>query len=183
MVWQHPKFKHHRPHNPNDAVIETEETHPSGHHAGTTVSNVAAFEDPIIPAINDYGSFDFNGDSARQRRSGSPSASSSSSDTNNEHHPHKYLLPSFVDQSKMSIWSKISSELIPFASIYHNMVAFFKRLFAKDKSGEAQWVSEIDRRKHRPRIAGGGENVPLEVVRCLSEWLSVLEERGTVQGS
>jgi putative membrane protein len=36
--------------------------------------------------------------------------------------------------------------------------------------------------KHRPRVAGDGENLPLEVLRCLSEWLAVLEERGTVGG-
>lgn len=37
--------------------------------------------------------------------------------------------------------------------------------------------------KHRPRLAGDGENLPLEIVRCMSEWLSVLEARGTVGGS
>lgn len=36
--------------------------------------------------------------------------------------------------------------------------------------------------KHRPVVAGGGENLPLEVLRCLSEWISVLEDRGTVPG-
>lgn len=28
-----------------------------------------------------------------------------------------------------------------------------------------------------------GENLPLEILRCLSEWYSVLEERGTVPGT
>ncbi|OBZ65933.1 hypothetical protein A0H81_14067 [Grifola frondosa] len=37
--------------------------------------------------------------------------------------------------------------------------------------------------KHRPRLAGGGENLPLEIVRCLSIWLSVLDTRGCVPGS
>lgn len=37
--------------------------------------------------------------------------------------------------------------------------------------------------KHRPRIAGGGENIPLEVIRSLTIWLSVLERRGTVPGA
>ena len=36
--------------------------------------------------------------------------------------------------------------------------------------------------KHRPFIAGGGENLPLEITRSLSHWLSVLEERGSVPG-
>ncbi|KAI0077244.1 UPF0187-domain-containing protein [Panus rudis PR-1116 ss-1] len=38
-------------------------------------------------------------------------------------------------------------------------------------------------KKHRPRIAGGGENMPLEIVRRLSHWLSVLEARGTIPGN
>jgi ion channel-forming bestrophin family protein len=37
--------------------------------------------------------------------------------------------------------------------------------------------------KSGPRLAGGGENVPLDVLRVLAEWLSVLESRGTVPGS
>jgi len=36
--------------------------------------------------------------------------------------------------------------------------------------------------KHRPRVAGDGENLPLEIVRCMSEWLSILEARGAVGG-
>ncbi|KAI0769725.1 Bestrophin, RFP-TM, chloride channel-domain-containing protein [Trametes elegans] len=36
--------------------------------------------------------------------------------------------------------------------------------------------------KHRPRLAGGGENLPLEVLRSLSVWVSVLDERGVVPG-
>jgi len=37
--------------------------------------------------------------------------------------------------------------------------------------------------KHRPRVAGDGENLPLEILRCLSEWFAVLEDRGTVPGT
>ncbi|EMD32858.1 hypothetical protein CERSUDRAFT_118321 [Gelatoporia subvermispora B] len=37
--------------------------------------------------------------------------------------------------------------------------------------------------KHRPRVAGGGENLPLEVLRSLSVWLGVLEARGSVPGN
>ncbi|RPD58022.1 UPF0187-domain-containing protein [Lentinus tigrinus ALCF2SS1-6] len=40
----------------------------------------------------------------------------------------------------------------------------------------------ITHSKHRPRIAGGGENLPLEILRSLSIWLSVLDERGVVPG-
>ena len=40
----------------------------------------------------------------------------------------------------------------------------------------------ITHAKHRPRVAGGGENLPLEILRSLSIWLSVLDERGVVTG-
>lgn len=36
--------------------------------------------------------------------------------------------------------------------------------------------------KYHPAVAGGGENLPLEILRYLSEWFSVLEARGTVPG-
>ncbi|KAG6835195.1 hypothetical protein H0H93_004063, partial [Arthromyces matolae] len=37
--------------------------------------------------------------------------------------------------------------------------------------------------KHRPKVAGDGQNLPLEILRFLSEWLSVLEDRNTVPGT
>ncbi|KAJ4490273.1 hypothetical protein J3R30DRAFT_3693838 [Lentinula aciculospora] len=39
------------------------------------------------------------------------------------------------------------------------------------------------RSKYRPKLAGEGDNLPLEILRCLSEWCSVLEDRGTVPGT
>jgi putative membrane protein len=37
--------------------------------------------------------------------------------------------------------------------------------------------------KRRPRVAGGGENIPLEITRSMSTWMAALEERGTVPGT
>jgi len=37
--------------------------------------------------------------------------------------------------------------------------------------------------KHRPSIAGGGQNLPLEIIRSVSVWLSVLDERGSCPGN
>jgi len=39
--------------------------------------------------------------------------------------------------------------------------------------------------KHRPKVAGGihGQNMPTDILRCLSEWISVLEDRGCVPGA
>ena len=37
--------------------------------------------------------------------------------------------------------------------------------------------------KQHPKVAGHGENLPVEILRCLSEWFSVLEDRNAVPGS
>jgi ion channel-forming bestrophin family protein len=100
--------------------------------------------------------------------------------------------------------SKIESDLIPFSSIVGPIARFIQRPFSRQKrpdeeapdlAGEdggvqRKWahagepeVDALTHQKHRPRVAGGGENLPLEVIRCLSEWMSVLEARGTVPGT
>ncbi|KIK68635.1 hypothetical protein GYMLUDRAFT_728282 [Collybiopsis luxurians FD-317 M1] len=40
-----------------------------------------------------------------------------------------------------------------------------------------------NRSKYRPVVAGEGDNLSLEILRCLSEWCSVLEDRGTIPGT
>jgi ion channel-forming bestrophin family protein len=37
--------------------------------------------------------------------------------------------------------------------------------------------------KHRPWVAGGGDNLPLDIIRCLAEWVSVLDDRGAMTGA
>lgn len=75
--------------------------------------------------------------------------------------------------------SRISADLIPFESFLRPLL----NLFRKTRHTDGEVDSGMDsRRNHRPRVAGGGENLPLEVIRCLSEWLSVLEDRGNVSG-
>ena len=44
-------------------------------------------------------------------------------------------------------------------------------------------ASHMTHAKHRPRVAGGGESLPLEIIYALSAWMSVLEERESVPGS
>ena len=41
----------------------------------------------------------------------------------------------------------------------------------------------VSHAKHRPRVAGGGENLPLEILQSLSIWLSILDSRGVVPGA
>jgi len=55
--------------------------------------------------------------------------------------------------------------------------SFFSRS-SNDKRAKNQMMART-----RPRLAGGGENVPLDVIRVFAEWLSVLESRGTVPGT
>ncbi|KAK7462804.1 hypothetical protein VKT23_007385 [Stygiomarasmius scandens] len=53
---------------------------------------------------------------------------------------------------------------------------------------QGQWKAttakpQVSSSKYRPRVAGEGLNLPLEILRCMSEWFSVLEDRGTVPGT
>ncbi|KAJ3973053.1 Bestrophin, RFP-TM, chloride channel-domain-containing protein [Lentinula raphanica] len=55
-----------------------------------------------------------------------------------------------------------------------------------DHQGPWKTVSRAfvgSRSNHRLKVASEGNNLPLEVLHCLSEWCSVLEDRGTVPGS
>ncbi|EIN06373.1 UPF0187-domain-containing protein [Punctularia strigosozonata HHB-11173 SS5] len=160
--------------------------------------------DPVIPPINAYGTF--NGARPSLSRAPSSSGDSCSSD---EGQPHgadgerRMLLPS-NRMKKDTMMSKIESDLIPFSSIIGPVVHFLGRPFARKKSGDEEtpepageeggvqrkWshagepeVEALTHQKHRPRIAGGGENLPVDILRCLSEWMSVLEARGTVPGT
>jgi ion channel-forming bestrophin family protein len=36
--------------------------------------------------------------------------------------------------------------------------------------------------RRRPKVAGGGDNVPLDILRVLSDWVGILEARETVPG-
>ncbi|KAJ3764057.1 UPF0187-domain-containing protein [Lentinula raphanica] len=55
-----------------------------------------------------------------------------------------------------------------------------------DHQGPWKTVSRAfvgSRSNHRLKVASEGNNLPVEVLHCLSEWCSVLEDRGTVPGS
>jgi hypothetical protein len=43
-------------------------------------------------------------------------------------------------------------------------------------------VRKSSHTKHRPVVAGGGQNLPLAILRCLSEYVSVLDDRATMNG-
>jgi len=98
----------------------------------------------------------------------------------------------------------VSKELIPFSGIVDVLRMGRGRKNRRRLRGDAEnnlprgpgTAEEVDvlggdeetgdeglHRKHRPRVAGGGENVPLEVLRALSCWLAVMEEGGKVPGT
>ncbi|KAF9463986.1 Bestrophin, RFP-TM, chloride channel-domain-containing protein [Collybia nuda] len=150
-------------------------------------------DDPKIPPINTYGTF-VPPQLTSHKRKGSYS-STSSSDSESSYHS---LLPSTQPQDE-TFWGTVSAELIPFSSI----VTMIRSSLSTQKPLEVlppnleveqdvngghvrRWQGPIHQGqhvKHRPIVAGGGQNLPLEILRCLSEWVSVLEDRGSVPGS
>ncbi|EJU00158.1 UPF0187-domain-containing protein [Dacryopinax primogenitus] len=91
--------------------------------------------------------------------------------------PSQPLLP-----AKASARTRWSTELIPFETIFLHL---FDLLLCREFESKAK--KEIRRKarmsKHRPRVAGGGDNIPMEVLGCLSEWVATLDARSTVTGS
>lgn len=89
--------------------------------------------------------------------------------------PHAPLLP--ATQSRRS-QASVYTDLVPFGSWW----SAFKSLFTGKKDVPTIDVPGTKSGKHVV-IAGGGGNIPLEILRTLSEWVAILEERGTVPGT
>ncbi|PPQ71454.1 hypothetical protein CVT24_011966 [Panaeolus cyanescens] len=153
--------------------------------------------DPVIPAINEYGTFDpaklsaseatLRGHHALRR---TPSSLSSTSTA------RQPLLPSQAPTSS-NVMNKVDKNLIPFAGMASRIKSWFTRNNAQARNTENEraqaqryqgrkWRGPIHTGAHlknRQLYQGDGENLPLEILRCLSEWFSVLEDRGTVPGT
>lgn len=159
---------------------------------------------PVIPAINAYGSMSTTTSHLTRpshlTHASHTSVSSHSSDSD-ERSP---LLPGMVAPGKNGLISGVSRDLIPFSGIVTEVAEWFSwhrekkhpspptdglsAAEAAEMMVEADALGGMSERhywthaKHRPRIAGGGENVPIQIVRSLTCWLSVCEERGCVPG-
>ncbi|KAJ7482182.1 Bestrophin, RFP-TM, chloride channel-domain-containing protein [Mycena galericulata] len=141
----------------------------------------------LLPAGNVYGTFD-------PSRTGSHSSlkhnlrRSSSRDSTNSHHAP--LLPGSNPRGE---GPEVAHDLIPFAGLFSSIRLWFHNKFGKKQEAiipqynggppPRKWGGPIH---PDVKIMGlkpqTGENLPEEVLRCLSEWCSVLEDRNTVPG-
>ncbi|CAK5262402.1 unnamed protein product [Mycena citricolor] len=109
---------------------------------------------------------------------------------------HRPLLPASNEPPKDDVLRLVSKDVIPFAGVATSIGRWFRSFWAvqkldahearhKDRSSRMRtWSGPIhpDGLKQLEEIEIG-ENLPEEILRCLSEWVSVLEERGTVPGA
>jgi predicted membrane chloride channel (bestrophin family) len=117
------------------------------------------------------------------------------------HSQHQALAPAQQPAEPDSIMRDVDTELIPFSGFFGRIRRLFSRKssysvlptqdptknpFGPDSS-QRMWSGPIQPRigseKHTVSTTARGENLPLEILRCMSEWCSVLEERNTVPGT
>jgi len=188
-----------KPHPPHPISLRSRASSPSTSPANSTV-HLTSTPDPIIPAINTYGTFNPTRPSrSRSRPTSRGSAESGDSSASVESRP---LLPSMVPNQGTGLMSSVSRDLIPFESIFHFIHRFFRRKpklelpgngLLEDESTDGddiqpKWkpvtlASKSSHTKHRPAVAGGGQNLPLAILRCLSDYVSVLDDRATMNGN
>ncbi|KAF7318124.1 hypothetical protein HMN09_00320400 [Mycena chlorophos] len=94
------------------------------------------------------------------------------------------------------IMQQINADMVPFASVLGTFTGWI-RSFWKSNKEQNEGHQHRDRSSRMRTWSGPihphgqkeleryeiGENLPEEVLRCLSEWVSVLEDRGTVPGA
>lgn len=81
-------------------------------------------------------------------------------------------------QSRISVYM----DLVPFAGFFSRLKNLFRKKPQANPEDDLHPQSETAA-KHHPKMAGGGGNIPLEILRCLSEYFAALEDRGTVPGT
>lgn len=144
--------------------------------------------DPVIPPINGYGTSGARQAMKRKHVHHASLASYrsivSSGESSLVDSDHQVLLPS-ANPVHRGLIGHVSGDLIPFSGIVGNVAG----LFGHKSSDIEQGVSIRDgqrsawtHNKHRPKYAGDGQNVPLQIIRCLTSWLSALEERQSCPG-
>ncbi|KAJ7737253.1 Bestrophin, RFP-TM, chloride channel-domain-containing protein [Mycena maculata] len=112
---------------------------------------------------------------------------------------HQTLAPAAAHPPADGILRRVSPSVIPFGALFTGIAAWVRGWWVKAEV-------EVEERRHANGNAPGvkirqwggpihpegvkeledvekGENLPEEVLRCLSEWVSVLEQRNTVPGA
>ncbi|KAJ7079625.1 Bestrophin, RFP-TM, chloride channel-domain-containing protein [Mycena belliarum] len=115
-----------------------------------------------------YGTFDPARTGSRQSLKNSLRRSPSQDSTSSQHAP---LLPGSNPTGEDT--PDVARNLIPFAGMFASIRRWLNRKFGK-KEGAIIASARAS--------AEAGDNLPEEVLRCLSEWCSVLEDRNTVPG-
>ncbi|KJA28372.1 hypothetical protein HYPSUDRAFT_155545 [Hypholoma sublateritium FD-334 SS-4] len=160
-------------------------------------------------AVGDtYGTFVPNGLSAASTSThslihnllhkGSHSSVVSTASTRSQHQP---LLPSSQPPPEGNVMDQVSEDMIPFAGMISSLMRQFRPSVPQvpppssvdDTEQSRRNFSESRRKWQGPvyssnlyikhKVVRGGESLPLEILRCISEWCSTLEDRGTVPGS
>ncbi|KAJ7468696.1 Bestrophin, RFP-TM, chloride channel-domain-containing protein [Mycena latifolia] len=144
----------------------------------------------LLPAGNVYGTFDPSRTGSRTSLKNqlhhSPSRTSHDSTTS----LHAPLLPG---SNPMGESPEVAKDLIPFAGMFSSIRRWFSSKFGKKQEAiipqynggppARKWMGPIHPDAKLMKIkTEAGENLPEEVLRCLSEWCSVLEDRNTVPG-
>jgi len=142
----------------------------------------------LLPAGNVYGTFDPSRTGSHTSLKHNLHRSSSRDSTSSQ---HETLLPGAHPTGEPS--SEIAADLIPFAGVFSSIRLWFHRKFGKKQEAiipqynggppHRKWAGpihpDVKLMKLKPVV---GENLPEEVLRCISEWCSVLEDRNTVPG-
>jgi len=104
------------------------------------------------------------------------------------------LLPASSHHSP-SLLDRVSADLIPFAGYLREIFRFYSLSGKTDRQPrigidghggvQRSWATGIPvvGRKGRRGIVRGDENIPVEILRVLSDWFALLEERMTVPGT
>jgi len=159
------------------------------------VTKVVEVRDPVILPINAYGTFDSTTtvvDSSSLLPHHLRSVPSDSSATS-EQSQLTPLITSTQPKPK-GYFANFSTDWIPFSSVFlwiktklsgqQPAAALAPTVATEVENLSRKWRGPIYSRLHfHHKATGEGENLPLEILRCLSEWMSVLEDRTTVAGT
>ncbi|KAF5389260.1 hypothetical protein D9757_003440 [Collybiopsis confluens] len=163
----------------------------ANHQSRSTESTPRDMGDPVIPPINAYGTFSqgssvSHGSNHRSLRRTSSTSSS----------PNRHTNPSLHRKVR-----NVEPDLVPFSGVFRKIRDWLIGIFSssltisddnwRDPYGydasQRKWSGPIHPRagepKHHTYLRARGENLPLEILRCLSEWCSLTDYEGTSLGS